>query len=57
MEQGPSWDANRFSASQEIPRILCNPQFYNHIHTCPPPVSILGQNLSYCDARDWHLAI
>jgi len=24
MEQSPSWEANRFSASQEIPRILWN---------------------------------
>ena len=24
MEDGPSWDANPFSASQEIPRILWN---------------------------------
>ena len=27
MEQSPSWEANRFSASQEIPRILWNPRF------------------------------
>jgi len=27
MEQSPSWEANRFSASQEIPRILWNPKF------------------------------
>jgi len=26
MEQSPSWEANRFSASQEIPRILWNPK-------------------------------
>ena len=26
MEQNPSWQANRFSASQLIPRILCNPK-------------------------------
>ena len=24
MQQSPSWEANRFSASQEFPRILCN---------------------------------
>jgi len=26
MEQSPSWEANRFSASQEIPRILWKPE-------------------------------
>jgi hypothetical protein len=38
MEQSPSWEANRFAAGQEIPRILWNP-----IHKCPPPVCILSQ--------------
>jgi hypothetical protein len=33
MEQSP-WEADRFSASQEIPRILCNPQGYYRIHMC-----------------------
>ena len=27
MQHSPSWEANRFSASQEIPHILCNPLF------------------------------
>ena len=26
MEQSPSWQANRFSAGHEIPRILWNPK-------------------------------
>jgi hypothetical protein len=26
MEQSSSWEANRFAASQEIPRILLNPK-------------------------------
>ena len=42
MEQGPSWEANWFSACQEIPRILWNPKVHYHIYKCPPPVPILS---------------
>jgi hypothetical protein len=43
MEQGPSWEANRFSASQEIPRILCDPKVHYRVCKCTPPVPVLSQ--------------
>jgi len=43
MVQSPSWEANWFAASQEIPRISRNPKVSYRTHKRPPPVSILSQ--------------
>ena len=43
MEQRSSWEGKRFSASQEIPRILWNPNVHHRIYKIPPPVPVLGQ--------------
>ena len=43
MVQSPSWEANWFAASQEIPRISRNPKFHYRTHKRPPTVCILGQ--------------
>ena len=43
MVHRPSWAANWFAASQEIPRISRNPKVHYRTHKLPPPVSIPGQ--------------
>jgi hypothetical protein len=42
MEQSLSWEANRFSASQETPRILRNPKLHYRSHESPQPVPTLA---------------
>ena len=36
MEQSPSWESNRFSPNQEIPRILWNHKFHHRIYKTTP---------------------
>ena len=41
--QSPSWAANWFAATQEIPHISRNPKVHYRTHKHPPPFSILGK--------------
>ena len=43
MVQSPSWEANWFAPTQEIPRISRNPKVHYRTHKRPPNVPILGQ--------------
>jgi hypothetical protein len=36
MVQSASWEANRFSANKEIPRILWNPKVYHRVYKSHP---------------------
>ena len=43
MEQSPSWEVKLFSANQEIPQILWNPEVHYRIHNIPRNVPIMSQ--------------
>ena len=57
IQHSSSCEANRFSASLDIPRILWNPNVYNCIHKCTQPVPILSQINSFHNVSSHFLKI
>lgn len=45
MEQSP-WGANSFSGSEEVTRILCNPNVHYHVHKSPQFFCILSYKIN-----------
>ena len=45
MDQSLCWIANRFSATQEIPRILWNSKIHYQIHKCTPSFPIRASSI------------
>jgi len=43
MEQGPSWEVNSHSGSQQITCLLLNPKVHYRVHNTPPLVPIHSQ--------------
>ena len=48
VEPSPSWEANWFSASQEIPQVLWNPKVHYRTHKCPPRNFVLAPYIKIC---------
>jgi len=53
MMQSPSWEANWFAASQEIPRISRNPKVHYRTHKRPPykVQDFISSSALYTDLR------